>query len=126
MMRYFYIFFFTMVFMMSPKQNFACEDHDVPQNVEMECTSHSEENDVHSCCDEDETQSADHHQNQNACGDSSNCCCPIMANHSCCFFYTQSIEFDFNITLHKEEISTILVFQETNGFSSIFIPPKIA
>ncbi|WP_144034623.1 hypothetical protein [Sphingobacterium sp. 1.A.5] len=122
MMRFIYILCFTFLAMVSPKLGLACSEHQ-EQPAETSCHKEHHSEDPHSCCNEDFKDQS--HDGNDSCGESSNCNCPMMANHSCCFFSTSFFEFKFSAVHPKDEISTLMVFHETTGFSSIFIPPKI-
>ncbi|MBA8988263.1 MULTISPECIES: hypothetical protein [Sphingobacterium] len=118
---------FTLLALFSPKLTFACNEHqeEVKSEVSCETKDHHAENE-HSCCEKENTEPTSKHQESKSSCTDSNCCCPMMANTSCCFYSNPSFEFHFNNPIFKEKISTLLVFQETSGYSSIFIPPKIA
>ncbi|WP_185217482.1 hypothetical protein [Sphingobacterium mizutaii] len=120
-----YIICFTLIALISPKLTFACTEHQEKIAVETNCeTDQHHTADEHSCCDTEAHDQPESNKDNSNCGDST-CCCPMMANHSCCLYSNPSFEFHFHIPTHREKISTLLVFQETTGYSSIFIPPKI-
>lgn len=126
-MKFIYIFCFSLLALLSPKLNYACSDHQKDVKEKTECTTEkNHQENSHSCCDSEKTDHSNHQESNNSCGESSNCCCPMMANHSCCLYHNATYEFNFNIPLFKEELYTLMLIQETSGFSSIFIPPKIA
>ncbi len=121
-----YIFCFTLIALMSPKHTVACSEHQEKAPMETSCdTDQHHATNEHDCCDTETTDHADNKKENSTCGDS-NCCCPMMANHSCCLYSNPAFEFHFHTPAYKEKISTLLVFLETTGYSSIFIPPKIA
>ncbi len=115
-----------MVTLLFPKQNFACTEHQEGTTEKTHCEAiHQKKERAHDCCKPKDKHHQKDKEKAHTCSDQDGCCCSLMVSHSCLYAF---LYFEFNIItpLSKEELTSMLVFHESTGHSSIFIPPKIA
>ena len=110
---------------LSPAKSMACTDHSPAPIADQSCThGDHDQHTAHSCCEGSEASDAE--PEHSACAGKNGCCCVAFMNHSCCMVQATSLNFNFQILLPKQEYMALNRNLVISGFSSIFIPPKIA
>lgn len=125
-MKYIVLIGFILLSFLLPKQSVACAMHHEQQETEkcVHTTNEDKNEKRHHCCDKDSKPIEKSTDGSSGCQGNSPCCCIIpMLSH----LQINNFSFEFDVPSYtiKSLNTEFQQFTVSNGFSSIFIPPKI-